>query len=92
MAHKAGRRLYLNGDRSKVVPEDHPDAHYLLAAEGDEVSDEDAARYGLTKAEQKAEHKAEDKAMHTPDQDKAEGEPSSEQHGDLTMHHVGRRK
>lgn len=41
------RRLWLTADRERVVEEGDPSAAFLLAAEGDEVSDEDAERYGV---------------------------------------------
>jgi hypothetical protein len=40
-------RTYVNADRTRIVAEDSPDAAYLLGGEGDEVSDEDAKRYGI---------------------------------------------
>lgn len=67
---KSDRRIYLNADKSKVVEGDSPEAAHLFAVEGDDVSDEDAKRYGLkfeTKAQKPAENKAE-----TPDEDKSE--------------------
>lgn len=44
---KADKRYYLNADRSKVVEEGDPAAAYLLAAEGADISNEDAKKYGL---------------------------------------------
>lgn len=44
---KADKRLYLNADRSKVVEEGDPEAAYLFAAEGAEVPDAEAKKYGL---------------------------------------------
>jgi hypothetical protein len=46
---KADRRLYLNADRSRVVEDGDPEAAYLLAAEGTDISNEDVRRYGLDK-------------------------------------------
>jgi hypothetical protein len=46
-AMRADKRYYLNADRSKVVEQDDPDAAYLLAAEGDDITNEDVKRYGL---------------------------------------------
>lgn len=43
----ATERLYLNAGKDRVVPEGHKDAAYLWAAEGDEIPDEAAARFGL---------------------------------------------
>ena len=45
----AEKRYYLNADRSRVVEEDDTDATYLLAAAGDDISNEDVERYGLGK-------------------------------------------
>ena len=70
------RRIYLNADKSKVVEGDSPEAAHLFAVEGDDVSDEDAKRYGLkfdTKAQKPAENKAEQ-----PDADKSEDAPTDE--------------
>lgn len=46
-AVKADKRYYLTADRSRVVDEADPEAAVLLAAEGDDISDEDARRLGL---------------------------------------------
>lgn len=43
----AGRRLWLTSDGKRLVEDGDPDATTLFAGEGDEVSDEDAKRYGL---------------------------------------------
>jgi hypothetical protein len=45
--YKATRRLYLNKDKSAIVDENDPQASFLLAAEGNEVSAEDVEKYGL---------------------------------------------
>lgn len=45
----APRRLYRTAD-DRIVPEGDPDAAFLFACEGDEISDADAKQYGLTKA------------------------------------------
>lgn len=47
---RADKRYYLNADRSRVVDADSPDAAYLLAAEGDDITNEDVKRYGIGKA------------------------------------------
>lgn len=74
---KAPSRLYLNSDRTKLVAEDDPDAATLFATEGDDISDEDAKKYGVTAAkETKAEAAApEDKAEDGPAEDKSEPSP-----------------
>jgi enoyl-CoA hydratase/carnithine racemase len=43
----ANRRLFLSADRSRVVEENDPDAAFLLATVGDELSDAEAHRLGL---------------------------------------------
>lgn len=43
----ADRRLWLTADRERVVEEGDPEAAFLFATPGKEVSDEDAERYGL---------------------------------------------
>jgi len=45
--YKVTQRLYLNSDRSKVVPDTSPDASILLAVAGEELTDSEARRYGL---------------------------------------------
>lgn len=55
--HKLTARTYVNADSTKVVPEGHADAAYLLGNEGDEISAETAERLGLvggTSAEEDA--------------------------------------
>lgn len=56
MTYTAEERLYVNADRTRVVPEDSPEAHFLLVAEGGELPDDEAERLGLTvtKAEREA--------------------------------------
>lgn len=44
--YTADRRLYLTVD-DRVVESDDPDARWLLVAEGGELSDQVATRYGL---------------------------------------------
>lgn len=66
--YTADKRLYVNADGTKVVDEDSPDAASLLIAEGGELSDEDAKKYGLKNT-------AESKAEHAPSEDKAERGP-----------------
>ncbi len=46
--YKTEKRLYVTADRSRVVDEDDPAAAVLLAAEGVEIQDDEAARLGLT--------------------------------------------
>lgn len=53
MAYLSEKRLYVNKDKSRVVEEDDPEAAYLLVAEGSELSDADAEKYGLGGAEVK---------------------------------------
>lgn len=47
---KADRKLYLTADRERVVEEGDPEAAFLLAAPGKEISDADAEKYGLKPA------------------------------------------
>lgn len=74
MAYTAKKRLYLNADRTKLVEEGSPDAAFLLAAEGAEVPDAEAKRYGLTggsKASADEDEKTADaKARKAPPEDK----------------------
>lgn len=44
---RADKHYYVNADRSRIVERDDPDAAYLLAAEGDDISTEDARKYRL---------------------------------------------
>ena len=57
----ADRRLWLTADRETVVEEGDSRAAFLLATPGDEVSDDDAKRFGL-----KAPAKPADKAATKP--------------------------
>lgn len=43
----ADRRLYLTADRQRLVEEGDPLGATLYVAAGDEMSDEDAIRFGL---------------------------------------------
>ncbi len=43
----APRRLYVTADWARVVPEDSPDAAFLLAAEGQRLDEATARRLGL---------------------------------------------
>jgi hypothetical protein len=43
----AAERLYLTANGDKVVPENDPDAAYLLAAEGNELDAADVKRLGI---------------------------------------------
>lgn len=53
MPYVSDKRLYVNKDKSRVVEESDPEAAYLLVAEGSELSDADAEKYGLGGAEVK---------------------------------------
>jgi cell division septation protein DedD len=48
MPYTSDKRLYLNRDQTAIVPEDSAEAASLLVAEGGQISDELAAKYGLT--------------------------------------------
>lgn len=41
----SSQRVYLNADRSKAVPDGHPEAQSLLVAQGAEIREEDAEKY-----------------------------------------------
>jgi hypothetical protein len=43
----AQENIYVNGDRSKVVPADDKDASFLLVAKGQAIPDPVAAKYQL---------------------------------------------
>lgn len=49
---------YLTEDRSKAVPEGHKDAKFLLVQKGQEISDADAEKYGIT-GEKSGKHETE---------------------------------
>lgn len=76
---KADKHYYVNADRSKVVDRDDPEAAYLLAAEGDDISTEDAKRYKLGRyAPEQAEPKPGAKAEEQPAESKAvDGPPEN---------------
>jgi hypothetical protein len=61
MGHIADRKLWLTADREKVVEDGDPAAAFLFATEGDEITDEDAKRYGV-----KAKAKPADKQAPAP--------------------------
>lgn len=46
--YRADKRIYTTADGSEVVEENDPRAALLLAAEGQEITDDQAARLGLT--------------------------------------------
>lgn len=63
--HEGDEILYVNKDRTKVVPEDSPEAAFVLVGPGGQIPDEDAERLGLSKqgdAEAKAQAPAGNKA------------------------------
>jgi hypothetical protein len=66
----AERRLFLTADQERVVEEGDPAAAFLFAAPGDDISDEDAEKYGLNapapKAPTKEAPKPEDKQAAAP--------------------------
>lgn len=47
MAFIAGNTICLNADKSTVVPCNSPEAAFILAGPGSEISAEDVGRYGL---------------------------------------------
>lgn len=46
-AYLVTERLFVNADKSKIVPEGSPEAAYLLATPGKRLSAEEAKKYGL---------------------------------------------
>lgn len=48
------RRLYWVADRSRLVPHGDPEAAFLAFPAGTELSDEEARRFGLLTADEKA--------------------------------------
>ena len=56
---EVNERLFLTADREKVVPEGDPEAAFLFATPGDEVSEEDAKRYGIKPSKANKVEKAE---------------------------------
>ncbi len=46
---RSSERLYVNMDRSKVVPQDSPDAAFVLVGAGCEIPMAEAERLGLVK-------------------------------------------
>lgn len=68
-AWAADRRLWLTVDKSRVVEEGDPDAAFLFASPGTEVTAADVQKYDLgprKPAEQKQAVKPEDKAADPP--------------------------
>ena len=59
----AVKTVYLNADKTRVVEESSPDAMFLLAREGAFISEDDAARYGVTGATPAAYDAAADHAI-----------------------------
>ena len=57
---RADRKLYLTADRDRVVEEGDPEAAFLFATPGKEISHADAEKYGLKPAAKPA-AKAEEK-------------------------------
>ena len=47
--HEGDEILYVNADRSKVVPEDSEEAAFVLVGPGGQIPDDEAERLGLTK-------------------------------------------
>jgi hypothetical protein len=44
---EAEERLWLTADRERVVPDGHPDAAFLFTTPGQQITREEAERYGL---------------------------------------------
>lgn len=43
-------RLYTDAEKTRIVPENHPDASYLLGVPGDRIPHDEAVRLGLRKS------------------------------------------
>lgn len=74
--YRATERLYQNRDKSALVAEDDPEASFLFAAPGSEVSEEDARKYGLLESDEgeaEGEAKADESAAEQPAQSADEG-------------------
>lgn len=70
MAVTVDRRLYLAADNETLVEDGDPNAAFLWASEGDEVSDDEAKRVGY-KPSRKSSRAAEDKSQAAPAEDKS---------------------
>lgn len=86
MVYTSDKRLHVNSDRSKIVAEDDPDVGYLLVAEGGELSDDEAAKYGLGTS------KADTKAERAAPENKAEASPKNPTGSGLTMNRAAESK
>jgi hypothetical protein len=75
MAVKAGRRLYINGDRSKVVENGDPEAVALYATATTDLFDRDIIRYGIVPGPTPPSHDRED------DNDETAHDPQDEDDG-----------
>lgn len=60
----ADKTYYLNADKTAIVEEGSPDAAWLLVAEGGEIAQEEADKYGLK--------------INTPKVEEAQAEPVAE--------------
>lgn len=67
--YTSDKRLYVTADRATVVPEGDPRAAFLLVAEGGELPESEARRYGLI-PEAKEQPKAADKMRPGPPENK----------------------
>ena len=73
---KATTRLWLNADRTKLVPEGDEECAFLFCGVGETVSKTDAEKYGLLKpkAEKQAEAPADKQAAKPADKQRKKGE------------------
>lgn len=75
---RAPRRLYVNARQNRVVPEDSPEAAFLLVGEGGYIDRAVAERLGLLDDEPDPKSTAqapETKAVHQPPEDKGMSGP-----------------
>lgn len=68
--HEGEDILYVNKDRSKVVPEDSSEAAFVLVGPGGQIEDDEAERLGLNASAKKDD--AEAKSVEKPAENKAQ--------------------
>lgn len=80
--HTLKAKTFVNADSTKVVPEGHVDAAYLLGLAGDEISDETATRLGLNHSGENETYSSKWAAMKVADLKDAAEERGIESAGD----------
>lgn len=72
VVYVAKEKLYMNADRSQVVPENSPEAAFVLVGPGGKLTDEQCKKYGLgpyaktPKTAPSSDTQTEEKAMEAP--------------------------